>query len=159
MLVFCILTGVVSMADWAFWFAAAGILVAVEIFTGTFYLLMLALGFAAGGVVALAGLGIAFQLVAGGVVGAISTLLLKKSRFGSKKRHSPAHDPNVNLDIGKTVMVHEWQSLPGAPSQARVSYRGAMWDVELGRDGQPTPGIFVIREVRANRLIVENVSE
>ncbi|MDL2285043.1 NfeD family protein [Oxalobacter sp. OttesenSCG-928-P03] len=147
------------MADWAYWFAAAGILVAVEIFTGTFYLLMLALGFAAGGVVALAGPGIAFQLIAGGIVGAVATVLLKKSRYGPKNRRSPAHDPNVNLDIGKTLTVSEWQSAPGAPSQARVSYRGTMWDVELGSGGQPRSGVFVIREVRANRLIVENASE
>ncbi|WAW10521.1 NfeD family protein [Oxalobacter vibrioformis] len=147
------------MADWAYWFAAAGALVAVEIFTGTFYLLMLALGFAAGGLIALTGLGLAFQLIAGGIVGACATLLLNKSRFGAKNRHHPAHDSNVNLDIGKTLTVNEWQSVPGAPDQARVSYRGAMWDVELKTGEQAKAGTFVIREIRANRLIVENAAE
>lgn len=147
------------MADWVYWFAAAGVLVAVEIFTGTFYLLMLALGLAAGGLVALTELSIAFQFIAGGIVGAIATLLLNKSRFGARNKHHPAHDPNVNLDIGKTLTINEWQSVPDAPSQARVSYRGAMWDVELGSGGQARSGTFVIREIRANRLIVENVAQ
>lgn len=147
------------MADWAYWFAAAGVLVAVEIFTGTFYLLMLALGLAAGGLVALTGLGMAFQFIVAGIIGAIATLLMNKSRFGAKNRRHPAHDPNVNLDIGKTLAVNEWQSVPGGPTQARVSYRGAMWDVELGSGAQARAGMFVIREVRANRLIVENVAD
>lgn len=147
------------MADWALWFVVAGILVVVEIFIGTFYLLMLALGCVTGCIVALAGPGIPFQFVAAGIVGFIATLLLKRSRFTSKNRHNPAHDPNVNLDIGKTLTVDEWQSVLGAPSWARVSYRGTMWDVELGRGAEPRSGTFVIREVRANRLIVENASE
>lgn len=147
------------MAEWVYWFVAAGVLVAVEIFTGTFYLLMLALGMGAGGLVALAGPGVAFQFIAAGIVGASATLLLNKSRFGAKNRRHPSLDPNVNLDIGKTLTVTEWQSVTDAPSQARVSYRGAMWDVELGSGGQPKAGRFVIREVRANRLIVENAAD
>ena len=37
------------MEDWMIWFGMAGILVISEIFTGTFYLLMIALGSLAGG--------------------------------------------------------------------------------------------------------------
>ena len=32
------------MADWIMWLIAAGVLVALELFSGTFYLLMMALG-------------------------------------------------------------------------------------------------------------------
>jgi len=147
------------MADWVYWFAVAGVLVAVEIFTGTFYLLMLAFGMVAGGIVALTGLGVAFQFAVAGIIGAAVTLLLNKSRFGARNRRPHTHDPNVNMDIGKTLAVGEWHAVSGGSSQSRVSYRGTMWDVELEKGSNASPGMFVIREVRANRLIVENVAE
>lgn len=147
------------MADWAWWLVMAGVLVTVEIFTGTFYLLMLALGLVAGGMVALAGLGTASQFIAASAVGSLATLLLRKSRFGAKNRRNPAHDPNVNLDIGKTLVVDAWQPVPGGVNRSRVSYRGAMWDVELENGEEAKPGLFVIQEIRGNRLIVRNVSE
>jgi len=39
------------MSDWMIWFAAACVLVIAEMATGTFYLLMIAIGAAAGGLV------------------------------------------------------------------------------------------------------------
>ena len=120
---------------------------------------MLAIGCAFGGLLALFGLNMAFQLIGAGIVGLMAPLLLKKSRFNPRHQYDPQHDPNVNLDIGKTLTVSEWHSVAGGPNQARVSYRGSMWDVELGSGGQAKSGIFVIQEVRSNRLIVNNVSE
>ncbi|HNJ45700.1 MAG TPA: NfeD family protein, partial [Ottowia sp.] len=55
------------MADSTVWWIAAGLLVAAELLTGTFYLLMLAIGAAAGALAAHAGLSLSAQLVAGGV--------------------------------------------------------------------------------------------
>ncbi|MDB5990911.1 MAG: NfeD family protein [Herbaspirillum sp.] len=51
------------MADWAIWMLLTGVLVGAEMFTGTFYLLMLALGMAAGGFAAYAGLMLEWQLI------------------------------------------------------------------------------------------------
>ncbi|MCM1129089.1 MAG: hypothetical protein NC211_05040 [Alistipes senegalensis] len=147
------------MTDWVLWLVAAGLLVAVEIFSGTFYLLMLALGCAAGGLIALAGWGLAFQFAGAGIAGTAATLLLAKSRFGMKKLLSSAHDPSVNLDIGNVLAVHEWQTGCDGARYARVSYRGAMWDVAPGEKVQVRPGRFVIREIRSNCLIVENAPE
>lgn len=147
------------MADWVLWLIAAGVMVAVEIFSGTFYLLVLALGCVAGGLIALAGWGQALQFAGAGTAGAIATLLLAKSRFGMKKRLSPARDPSVNLDIGKVLAVHEWQTGAGGIRRARVSYRGAMWDVELVGKAEAHPGLFVIREIRSNCLMVERMPE
>ncbi|MEK9804034.1 MAG: NfeD family protein, partial [Curvibacter sp.] len=50
------------MADTTLWWLAAGILVAAELVTGTFYLLMLALGLGAGALAADAGLAGTVQL-------------------------------------------------------------------------------------------------
>lgn len=147
------------MADWGLWFIAAGVLVAMEMLTGTVYLLMLALGCAAGGLIALTGWGLALQFAGAGTAGAIATLLLAKSGFGIKKRLSPAHDPSVNLDIGKVLAVREWQTGLDGVKRARVSYRGAMWDVELVENAEAHPGLFVIREIRSNCLIVGKAPE
>ncbi len=138
------------MADWSMWLVAAGATVILELFSGTFYLLMIAIGLAAGSAVALLGGGPSLQTLAAAVVGVIATGLLRRSRYGRPEaRGDAARDPNVNLDIGQTVTVPQWQD--GA---ARVMYRGALWDVELAPGVPPAPGQFVIREIRGSRLIV-----
>lgn len=139
------------MHDWMIWFGMAGILVIAEIFTGTFYLLMIALGALAGGVAGLAGFAFSLQMVVAAIVGAIVTFFLRKSSFGKQRRLPAARDPNVNLDIGQTVHVKQWQG-----NQARAMYRGAMWDIELMPGAAAIAGAFVIREIRGSHLIVAN---
>ncbi|RZT10155.1 Membrane protein implicated in regulation of membrane protease activity [Duganella sp. CF402] len=138
------------MADWSYWLAAAGLTVILELFSGTFYLLMIAIGLAAGSAAALLGLGEAVQLLVAAVVGVAATVALRRSRYGKQQERVDAgRDPNVNLDIGQTVHVPAWQD-----NAARVMYRGALWDVELAPGVRATPGQFTIREVRGSRLIV-----
>jgi len=142
------------MTDWIVWFALAGILVVLEMFTGTFYLLMVAIGFAAGGVVALAGAGVALQLVVAALAGVIATYGLRRSKWGKTAKRDAQRDPDVNLDIGQTLVVEEWLEANGGVPTARAMYRGAMWDVELEAGAAGRPGRYVIREVRGNRLVV-----
>ena len=142
------------MAEWSYWLVAAGAAVIVELFIGTFYLLMIAIGLAAGALAALLGLGLAAQTLAAALVGVGATVVLRRSRFGKTGTRAQAgRDPNINMDIGQKVNVPAWQD--GA---ARVMYRGALWDVELDRSASehaiPTPGQYTIREVRGSRLIV-----
>ncbi|WP_337367337.1 NfeD family protein [Noviherbaspirillum denitrificans] len=132
----------------------AGVLVVLEMFTGTFYLLMIAIGLVAGGLAALAGGGTAVQLAVAGIAGAIATYGLRRSKWGKTSRRDAQRDPNVNLDIGQTLVVDEWAGQQGGVRTARVMYRGAMWDVELDAHAQARPGTYVIREVRGNRLVV-----
>ncbi|MEV4778098.1 NfeD family protein [Burkholderia sp. LMU1-1-1.1] len=141
------------MADWSYWLVAAGAIVIVELFIGTFYLLMIAIGLAAGALAALLGLGLALQTLVAALVGVAATVALRRSRFGKQGgRVQAERDPNVNMDIGQTVNVPAWQD-----GSARVMYRGALWDVELERsasEANPAPGQYKIREVRGSRLIV-----
>lgn len=137
------------MADWIGWLAAAGVIVILELFSGTFYLLMIAIGVACGGVAAWLGASGPMQTVTAALVGVLATGLLRRSKYGRPNRSDPARDPNVNMDIGQSVHVPAWQN--GA---ARVMYRGALWDVELAAGATPAPGTFVIREVQGSRLIV-----
>ncbi|HJV03189.1 MAG TPA: NfeD family protein [Burkholderiaceae bacterium] len=139
------------MADWTFWLVAAGVTAILELFTGTFYLLMIAIGLATGALAALAGAGTPAQTMVAALVGLVATAVLRRSKFGRPSRSDTARDPNVNLDIGQTVNVPQWQD-----GTARVMYRGAQWDVELapGAHALAAPGLYTIREVRGSRLIV-----
>ena len=139
------------MSDWSMWLLAAGVLVVLELLTGTFYLLMIAIGLAAGAAVAFAGASGPLQTVVAAVVGVLATGLLYRSKYGRQSGVNAALDPNVNMDIGQTVNVPAWQD-----GVARVMYRGALWDVELAPGATPlaAPGLYTIREVRGSRLIV-----
>jgi membrane protein implicated in regulation of membrane protease activity len=139
------------MLDWMNWLVGAGILVIAELFTGTFYLLMIAIGLAFGGIAALLGFSGPIQTLIAAAVGLVATSILHRSRFGRPSRQSPGRDQNVNLDIGARVAVPAWQG-----GRARVMYRGALWDVELGPGALAEAGEFRIVEVQGSRLIVAN---
>lgn len=144
------------MADWMIWFVAACVLVIAEMATGTFYLLMIAIGTAVGGIAALAGVNGTWQCVIAAIVAAIATAALHRSRFGRSVNIDASRDPNVNLDIGQTVEVREWLHTTNSAGNARVMYRGALWDIELAPGGEAIAGSFVIQEVRGSCLIVTN---
>ena len=139
------------MADWMIWLAVAGVLIVLELFTGTFYLLMMAIGLAFGALAAWLGASMPVQTIAAAVVGIVGTGLLHRSRLGRRPKVDAARDQNVNLDIGERLAVDTWQG-----GRARVMYRGALWDVELGPGAQPQAGDFRIVEVQGSRLIVAN---
>lgn len=137
------------------WIIAVGLGV-LELITGTFYLLVLALACAAGGLAAWAGLGVPLQLLVTAVVAVAGWLLLRRRNPWRGSTAADA-DPNMLLDIGERLQVEAW----GADRQARVQYRGATWTVELD-PAQPAeaarPGAFVIARVVGNRLIVRSAA-
>ena len=140
--------------DWrlsTLWWLATGALVAAELASGTFYLLMLALGAAAGAIAAHAGAGSTAQVATAALVGfgAVALWHLRRSRHPVA---APAGtNPDVNLDIGGLVQVPGW-SLDG---HARIAYRGADWDVRFVGSGAPQPGEFVIHAVEGSRLLLD----
>ncbi len=133
------------------WLILAGVLVVFELITGTFYVLMIAIGMAAGAAAAWLGFGLPVQMLVAAVVGVVSTGLLHRSRLGRPVRGDPARDPNVNIDIGQSVTVESWSD-----GRARVMYRGAMWDVQLAPGALAEAGYFRIVEIQGNRLVLVN---
>jgi membrane protein implicated in regulation of membrane protease activity len=133
------------------WLALAGMLVILEMFSGTFYLLVIALGMVAGALAAWLGLSAEVQILLAALVGAAAALAVRRRR---PRKTDSARDPNINLDIGQSLHVSHWHE--GA---ARVMYRGALWDVELAHGAHARTGQFVKREVRGSRLIVSNQPE
>jgi len=145
--------------DWnapTLWWLAAGLLVATELATGTFYLLMLALGCAAGAAAAHAGLGPTTQVLAASALGGGATVAWHMVRARQPKANPAESNRDVNLDVGQTLHVDAW----GIDGAARAQYRGAAWTVRLAQQGMsPSPGEHIIVAVHGNELRVAPVAQ
>jgi membrane protein implicated in regulation of membrane protease activity len=141
------------MAESTIWWVLAGAVIAVELTTGTFYLLMLSMGLVAAAIAAHLGASTTVQLVVAAIVGGGSVVAWRgyKQRMPSAPRASANHD--VNMDVGETVHVDAWN--PDGTSS--VKYRGANWQVSLLAGDTPTPGLHTIVEVIGSRLIVKKL--
>ena len=136
-----------GLSTW--WWVACGLLVAAEMVTGTFYLLMLALGLAAAAVAAHAGLSFAAQLVVAAVVGggAVTALEIKRRRTVSPPASA---NPDMNLDVGGQVQVEDW----AADGTANVNYRGAVWAARWVGSTPPAAGSATIHAIEGSRLLL-----
>jgi membrane protein implicated in regulation of membrane protease activity len=135
-----------SAATW--WWIAAGVLAALELATGTFYVLMLAIGAVFGALAAYVTSLFFAQVVVAVAVGGAAVLAWHRQRRRGPARMATAANPDINLDIGEPVQVDGWN----ADGTARISYRGAAWNVRWIGDGLPVPGPHRIAEVRHNEL-------
>ncbi len=141
------------MAESSIWWIMAGVAVAVELMTGTFYLLMLALGLVAAALAAHLGASTTVQLVLAALLGGGSVLVWRAIRSRQKGPAQAQANRDVNLDIGETVQVDTWRT----DGSASVNYRGANWTVAHKGDASPAPGQHRIVEVVGNRLIVKKI--
>jgi len=142
------------MQDSTVWWLLTGAAVAVELATGTFYLLMLAIGLAAGALAAHAGGSVETQLVTAAIIGggAASGLRLHHRRHVEQPADA-ASNRDVNMDIGATVQVEAWEP----DGTAVVRYRGANWTVVAAPGSTHGHGAHRVREVVGNRLVVEKI--
>ncbi|MDB5753202.1 MAG: hypothetical protein JWP65_3623 [Ramlibacter sp.] len=141
------------MTESTIWWLLAGAAVGIELVTGTFYLLMLAIGLAAGAIAAHLGLGVPAQLVAAAIVGGGATAAWHLARKRRPPQARAEANPDVNLDVGETVHVLGW----GPDHTATVRYRGANWTVVPYGSTSEGPGNYRVREVTGSRLVVEKV--
>lgn len=132
------------------WWVLAGVLVIAELSSGTFFLLMLALGAVAGALAALLGLALSGQLLAAAAAGglAVAGWIQVRSR---RPRPPAAQDANMNLDLGSRVDVPAWSP----QGLAEVQYRGARWQARHAGPAAPQPGWHVIVAIEGNRLVLE----
>jgi len=138
----------------AFWWVLARVTVAAELATGTFYLLMLALGMAAAAVAAHLGLALTWQIIAAALLGGGATALWHWRRMRQPPSQPVALNHDANLDIGERVTVVAW--LPDRT--ARVSYRGSMWTARLDPEAPALPGEHIVKAVEGNWLVLMPVS-
>lgn len=133
------------------WWLLAGAVVGIELLTGTFYLLMLALGPVVGAVSAYAGLPVNGQIMAAALVGAGAVAAChqwRKKRLGDA---SVGADRSVNLDIGETVQIDHWNP----DGTAFVRYRGAQWTAIHRPGTTPRTGLHRVAELVGSRLLVD----
>lgn len=140
------------MSEATMWWIVAGVLIGLELATGTFYLLMLAFGLAAAALAASLGASHTVQFTVAAVVGGGAVTLwhfIRSSRTANPSRSNP----DVNLDIGNLVHVSHWR----ADGTARVHHRGAPWDARFeGAEGAAAlqPGDYVIRAIDGATLVL-----
>lgn len=139
------------MAQSTIWWLLAGIAIALELFVGAIYLLMFAVGLACAALAAHAGANVVVQMVTAAFIGGGCAVLWHFKRPGRGRELPAQANPDVNMDIGETVMVPAWN----ADGTADVHYRGAHWTA-IHRTGiTPTPGNHRVAELVGNRLLVD----
>ncbi|MGI9247020.1 MAG: NfeD family protein [Steroidobacteraceae bacterium] len=136
------------------WWVLAGIAVAAELATGTFYLLMLALGLAAGAIASHLGFSLPLQIVAAAAVGGGATLAWHWRRRSEGPVSPAASNRDVNLDVGERVRVDHWAH----DRTARVHYRGSHWQARLAPGAVAGPGEHVVAAVEGNWLVLQPVA-
>ena len=139
------------MSDSTWWWVLTGALVALELFTGTFYLLMLAIGMAAAALAAHAGLELTGQLITAALLGSAAVVLWYFKKKRQEGDPSARAMRSVNLDVGEVIQVEHWQP----DGTASVKYRGAQWSVMVREGVHPSPGPHRVAELIGNRLLVD----
>jgi membrane protein implicated in regulation of membrane protease activity len=143
----------VFMAPSTLWWLLAGAAIAVELLTGTFYLLMLALGMAGAAVAAHLGAGTVVQLLVAAGLGGGAVVAWHHIRKKRPSDLSARAQRSVNLDVGETVQIDSWE----ADGTASVKYRGANWTA-IHRPGvSPTAGAHRVAELVGSRLLVDKL--
>ncbi len=134
------------------WWLLAAILVALELTTGTFYLLMLAIGAVVGALAAHLNLDATWQIALSALSAGAGVVILNRWRA---KHHAelPHFQANrdVNLDVGERVTVRAWND----DKTAKAYYRGSEWLVRYQGDDVPQPGEHRIVALEGNRLVVQ----
>ncbi len=141
------------MSDPTLWWLVTGGLIAIELLTGTFYLLMLACGTAAAALSAHGGAGHTVQLVVAALCGGTAVVAWHWKRARQTTEPPAQANPNVNLDIGETVHITSWNT----DGTADVQYRGTHWTA-IHRPGVlPSAGAHRVAELVGNRLLVDKL--
>jgi membrane protein implicated in regulation of membrane protease activity len=137
------------MSNATLWWLVGGLLVAAELVSGTFYLLMLAIGAAAAALAAHFGANLTTQLAIAALVGGLAVVLWRQSRL----RREKAEPSELHLDIGETLQVDAWDE----QGTAQVKHRGAAWTAISTNDQVPAPGLHRIQAIQGNRLVLEKI--
>lgn len=139
------------MDESTIWWLAAGIVVVAEMLTGTFYLLMMAVGLVAAALAAHMGLSSALQIIVAALVGGGAVVAWHFARRKRPGDPSPRADRSVNMDVGETILIEGWNP----DGTTTVKYRGAVWTA-IHRPGvTPSTGMHRVAELVGNRLLVD----
>ncbi len=132
------------------WLILALIMGGIEMMTGSFYLLMVALGCAGAALVAWLDYAFAWQLFTAALLTVVGAMAVNRFR----QRFSSEKDVVQHPDVDRVIQIEQ----VSADGTAQVRYRGAVWTA-LAKDGVLTPGRWRIVTLDGPRLIVEPASK
>ncbi|MES2786997.1 MAG: NfeD family protein [Pseudomonadota bacterium] len=141
------------MAESTVWWLLAGSAIAIELITGTFFLLMLAIGLAAAALAAHAGGSITVQLLTAAIIGGGAVAIWSAVRRKRPSEQPASSNRDVNMDVGETVHVDAWS----ADGTTSIKYRGANWTAVAAGGTVHAAGLHRVREVIGNRLVLEKI--
>ena len=136
------------MESYVIWLVAALLLVGAEILTGTFYLLVIAVGAATGGATAWLGANVTTQFIIASVVGLVGVALLKRW----KSVQPGPNVPEQSLDVGASVHVESWNE----DGSARVLYRGTQWNARVASATTPRTNPMYIQATEGSTLVISD---
>jgi membrane protein implicated in regulation of membrane protease activity len=136
------------MSSYWMWWIAGAALIAAELVTGTFYLLVIGLALAVGGVADWFGAAVPVQWLVAAALGVVGTMLLQRWKRGLVA----STPPQKGLDIGQMVQVQSW----GPAGTARVAYRGSTWDAEVATPDTPHVETMYIAGMRGSVLLLSD---
>jgi membrane protein implicated in regulation of membrane protease activity len=142
------------MNESTIWWLLAGALVATELATGTFYLLMLAIGASAAALTAHMQASVTTQIVVGSVVGGLAVVIWRLYQNQMAKSH-PLEHASQHLDIGEKVQVAVWND----QGVAQVQHRGAAWRAICAEGQTQEIGTYQIADIQGNTLVLSHVNQ
>ena len=116
------------METWLIWAVVGFGLVIAELVTGTFYLLVIGIGFFVAALCAALELNVLVQAVIGSLVTIVGTVLV---HHWHRRNRAGANSGDNLLDRGQPVVLEGWTN--ESAGIARVRYRGASWDARVAR--------------------------
>jgi membrane protein implicated in regulation of membrane protease activity len=127
------------------WWIIAAALIAIELASGTFYLLLYGIAAAVAGLAAWLGANLVVQLLIAALIGISGTWALRRW-----KRSKP-DTSSASFEVGHAVTLDTWFD-----GRGQVQYRGAVWDAEAESASVDSTRPLFIRAVNGNTLIVGN---
>jgi membrane protein implicated in regulation of membrane protease activity len=137
------------MELWLIWVIAGFVLVIAELVTGTFYLLVVAVGAFVGALVAWLGGNELVQAALGSLVAIAGVIGVH--HWHERNRGKPG-EGNF-LDRGQAVVLEGWAN--ETTRIVRVKYRGTPWDARLAHPNErPAPGTTLYIEGQEGSMLV-----
>ena len=118
------------MTSTSFWLILAALMIACEIFTTTFYLLAIALGFLIAALASSLNLSIETQIGLSGLFALLAVYGVRQWKI----KHPRVETPADADDIGQRVEIESWLD----EQHARVKYRGSYWNAVLAPNSTQT---------------------
>jgi membrane protein implicated in regulation of membrane protease activity len=133
------------MDAYVYWFLLCLVLLGIEMVSGTFYLLVVAIAAAVAGMSALLGMAMVGQMILSALTGISGILILRNSI-----RNQVTDAANFSIDIGQPVRIIKWNG----DRSARVNYRGTEWDAQLESPETPSDVTLYIASMQGSSLVL-----